>query len=57
MNLTDALDLVGVLLIIAAAVAVVLIIVPFPWSVPVALAWAGILFTVLSIAISKRGAR
>jgi hypothetical protein len=57
MNLTDALDLLGALLLIAAAVVLVLVLVPSPWAWPAALAAGGTLVTVLSLLISKRGAR
>lgn len=57
MNLTDALDLFGALLLISAVVAVVLIGIPSPWCWPLALFTAGSLVTALSLMISKRGAK
>lgn len=57
MNLTDALDLLGALLVIAAVAWCFLLLVPAPWSWPAALAVAGALVTLLSFSISKRGAK
>lgn len=57
MNLTDVLDLVGILFTIAALAALVLILVPWPWALPAALLGTGVLITLTSLLISKRGAR
>lgn len=57
MNLTDALDLLSALLLILAVSALFLVVVPAPWSWPAALALSSALVTVLSVLISKRGAK
>lgn len=53
MNLTDWLDLLGALLLIAAVGLAILIFLPDPWDLPVTLAAAGGLVTGLSWFISK----
>jgi hypothetical protein len=57
MNLTDALDLLSALLAILAIAWFVFILVPAPWCWPAALGLAAGLVTVLSVSITKRGAR
>lgn len=57
MNLTDVLDLVGILFTIAAVAVLVLVLVPHPWTWPAALLCTGVLITATSLLISKRGAR